>query len=214
MQAYETLISNISLSKKGNPVKTMLITSTQPEEGKTTITVNLALSMALSGKKVLLIDADLRKPRVRHIFNLNHSQGLADVLTGNRDIKDVIQKVDIASHESCLNVITSGHVPENAFNLMESPRLQESIDSLKNMYNMIIFDSPPVLSTNDSLVIAGMVDGVILVVHTGVVIEKDVKRAKESLDNVDGHILGMVMNRFDEKYHGAGIHPYHQYYTK
>lgn len=211
-QAYETLLSTLHLWNEASASKTILVTSTKPAEGKTTITVNLALMMILTGQNVLVIDADVRKPQLHHIFKLKNDQGFVDILTGNRDLKDVIQKVEVTNHAQHLSVITSGGIPENFFNNMTSLRLKEMIKLIGKIYDIILFDSSPVLSSNDPLVLASIIDGIILVLHTGMVTEREAKYAKERLDSVGGHVLGIVLNKFDEKLHGLGFHPYHNYY--
>ena len=215
-RSYESLMSNLHLLHSTRPLTTILVTSTQPDEGKTTITANLALSMVLGGKRVLILDTDLRKPRIYQVFKLENTQGVADILTGSLNAQDVIQVVEVANdppkNQSTLNVITSGRVSPNSFNVMESPKLREAIEYLRAVYDVILFDSSPLLSVSDALLLAPMVDGVILVLNTGIVSEKDAKRAKDRIEQAGGHILGVVMNRFNEKLHGKSYHPYYGYY--
>ena len=192
------------------------MTSAQPEEGKTTVSVNLALTMILAGKKVLILDADLRKPRVHQIFKLENTQGFSDVITGRLAAETVVQTVRVTAerreNKGILSVITSGKITPNFFSTVGLPKLKEAIDYFRNVYDIVLLDSSPVLSVSDALLIAPMVDGIILVLNTGVITEKDAKHAKERLEQAaGGHILGAVMNRFDDKLHGSGFHPYYGY---
>ena len=214
-QAYETLLSSLQLLNSTRPIKTVLVTSAQPGEGKTTVTVNLVLAMVLAGKKVLLLDTDLRRPRIHQIFKLKNMVGFSDILTGSLAVQDVIQIVEIANdapeNRQPLSVMTSGRLPKN-INAMGSPNLKESIEHLRNVYNIVLLDSSPTLSVSDTVLLAPMVDGIILVLNTGAVNENDAKRTKEQLERAGGHILGIAMNRFNQKHHGPGFHPYYNYY--
>ena len=215
-QSYETLLSSLHLLNSTRPLKTILVTSAQPEEGKTTVSINLAFTMMLANKKALIIDTDLRKPRLHQILKLENMLGFADILNGSQDVKNVIQSVNVTNdtpeRNQILSVITSGRVSRNSFNTMGSPKLRDAIEHLRNDYDIVLLDSSPVLSVSDSLLLAPLVDGVILILNTGVVTEKDAKSAKERLEQAGGHILGVVMNRFNEKLHGPGFHPYYGYY--
>lgn len=215
-QSFETLVSSLHLLSQSRPLRTVLVTSTQPGEGKTIVTVNLALTMVLMGKKVVLLDGDLRMPRLHRIFQLNNTLGLADILSGRLGVQEVIQTVTVTNgntnNELKLSVIQSGIVASNLFNPKGTLKLKEMIENLKNVYDVTLFDSPPILAVNDGLLMAPLVDGVILVLNTGAVAEQDAKRAKERLTQVGANILGVVMNRFDEELHGPGSHPYSSYY--
>jgi capsular exopolysaccharide synthesis family protein len=214
--AYETLISSLHHHHRAEPLKTLLLTSSQPEEGKTTVTVNLALSMMLAGKKILIIDFDLRKPKLHKIFNLGNFVGFVDILHSKRDIQQAIQTVKIETKVSTdnhtFNVITSGQASTQIFTTMEPSKLKEALEYLKRAFDVVLFDSPPILSVNDALLLAPIVDGIILILNTGVVRERDVIEAKARLTHAGGHLLGVVLNRFNEKLHGSGFHPYQDYY--
>ena len=215
-QSYETLWTRLHLLNSSKPLTTLMITSTQPEEGKTTVTVSLGIAAMLEGKKALILDADLRRPRIHEIFKLEKEPGFADVLTGTQSVEEIIRRIEITNdsprEKGTLNLITSGRVSPTSFNAMASPRLKDAIGRLKNDYHAVLIDSPPVLSVSDSLVLAPIVDGIILVLNTGVVTETDAKLATKRLEQAGGRVLGVVMNRFDEKLHGPGVHPYQSYY--
>jgi capsular exopolysaccharide synthesis family protein len=214
--AYETLISGLHHYHRATPLKTLLLTSTQPEEGKTTVAINLALTMLLAGKKTLIIDFDLRKPKLHKIFSLENTAGFADILYDDRDIKDIVQNVKInmrAPIDSCvLSVITSGQASAQKFTIVDPLKLKEILAYLGRAFDIVLFDSPPVLSVNDALLLAPIVDGIILVLNIGAVTERDVLEAKARFTHAGGHILGVVLNRFNEKLHGPGFHPYQSYY--
>lgn len=216
-QSYEALLSNLQLLDVSRPCGTILVTSTQPEEGKTTVTVSLALAMTLVGKKVLVFDSDLRKPRIHQLLGLENTQGVADVIDGSLGVQDVIQALEIAgsertSNKQALGVITSGKVSPNALQLVVNSKLKIDLDRLKTLYDCVLLDSAPVLAVSDPLLLAPLVDGIIIVLSPGAVTEKDAKLAKERLEQAGGHILGVVMNRFNEALHGPGFHPYKDYY--
>jgi capsular exopolysaccharide synthesis family protein len=192
------------------------VTSAQPGEGKTTVTINLVLTAALAGKKGLVIDTDLRRPKINHIFNLENTLGFTDLLTGNLGIQDTIQTVELPNdafqNKQTISVITSGKISPNSFSIARSATLNKHVDHLRTMYDLVLLDTPPVLSVSDTLLLTPVVDGIILVLNTGVVTERDARLVKERLEQAGGHIIGVVMNRFNVKMHGPGFHPYSSYY--
>jgi capsular exopolysaccharide synthesis family protein len=216
--AYHTLLNSFFIRESGRPPKTLLVTSTQPQEGKTTVAINLALIAMLAGLKVLLVDADLRKPRVHDIFNLDNKRGLGDLLSGTVGVDDVLQMIeltyDVSRKSRALGVITSGGGCDftNTPLTMDSARLKAFFEQSSPRFDMVVLDSPPVLSVSDPLLLAPFADGIILVLKSGIVTEKDAKLAKERLEQAGGHLLGVVMNRFNEALHGPGVHPYKNYY--
>jgi capsular exopolysaccharide synthesis family protein len=217
-QSYEALLGNLQLLSVSRPCGTILVTSTQPEEGKSTVTLGLALAMMLVGKKVLVFDSDLRKPRIHQLLGLDNKRGAADVMDGSLGVQDVIQALEIADSASpgnkqTLGVITSGKVSPNALQLVANSKLKIDLDKLKTLYDCVLLDSAPVLAVSDPLLLAPLVDGIIIVLSPGAVTEKDAKLAKERLEQAGGHILGVVMNRFNEALHGPGFHPYNDYYV-
>lgn len=219
--AYQTLLDSFYLPNWNRPLKVLLVMSAQPEEGKTTVTVILALTAMMAGKRVLLIDADLRKPKVHELLRVDNKVGLGDFLAGQVGVHDAIQAVEISPGSSdgiarSLSVITSGSAPAtNTLLSMETPKLKGLLEELAPQFDLVFLDSSPALSVTDPLFIAPMADGIILIVATGLVTEKDAKRAKEWIEQAGGRILGVVLNRFNEKLHGPGHHPYYQgYYGK
>lgn len=219
--AYQALLDTLYLPNWNRPLKTILVTSTQPEEGKTTVTVMLALTAMMAGKRVLLIDADLRRPRVHELLRVDNKVGLGDLLVGSVGVHDAIQVVEISSDSRegiarSLSVITSGS-PRTSKTILSmwTSKLKGLLEESAQQFDLVFLDSTPVLAVTDPLFIAPMADGIILIVAAGVVAERDAKRAKDWIEQAGGRILGVVLNRFNEKLHGPGQHPYyHGYYEK
>jgi capsular exopolysaccharide synthesis family protein len=214
---YDTLMSSLVILSANRPLSSILVTSAQPEDGKTTTTLNLSLSMVRAGKNVLLVDADFRKPRLHRLLGLENTRGLVDVLAGTTGIQDVIRTVMVPESRSgnsrTLSVITSGKECTSVLHVLGSPKVKETIESAARLFDLTLLDAPPTLAVSDALLLAPMVSGVVLVLDTGRVTAKDAKRTKERIEESGGHILGVVMNRFDEERHGPGLHPYSDYYT-
>lgn len=217
-QTYETLLSSLQLAEKSATapllLKSLMVCSAQPGEGKTTVSVGLALTMALAGKRVLLVEADLRKPKLHEIFELNDKRGLTDVLAevSTIELRDVVQSIDLERQQRVLQIVLSGSQLPAHPNLMASRRLGAFVAAACEQYEVVLFDSPPVLAVSDPCFLAPLVTGVIFVVGAGTVPERDAKLAKDRLQKAGGRLLGFVMNRFDDVRHGAGYHPYEGYY--
>ena len=214
-QACDTLISSLSLVEGGHPLRSVLVTSAQPEEGKTTVAVCLALRMAATGKRTLVVDADLRRPMVHQLLRLDNSTGLMDVVAGDVAAVKAIREVDAAGTNgrlAALGVLTSGRSPRSATAVLQSPSFIQVLRDLGAGYDAVVIDCPPVLSVSDSLWLVRHVDGVVLVLGTGCTTERDARRAKQRIEEAGGRLLGAVLNRFDEKLHGPEFHPYHSYY--
>jgi capsular exopolysaccharide synthesis family protein len=216
-QTYETLLSSLRFAEKNtpaaSPLKSLMVCSAQPGEGKTTVSVGLALTMALSGQRVLLVDADTRKPKLREIFELTEKRGFTDVLAEDSkvELRDVVQAVALQSGRA-LDIIPSGSRLSAHQNPMASLRLDAFVAAACKEYEVVLFDSPPVLAVSDPCFLAPLVTGVIFVVGSGTVQERDAKLAKDRLQKAGGRLLGFVMNRFDDSRDGPGYHPYEGYY--
>lgn len=196
-EAYRILRSNIKFSSLSKPLNTIMITSAIPQEGKTTNTVNLALTIAESGRKVIIIDADLRVPLIHKIFNSDSKPGLTNVLVGNKKLSEVIKKA--GEIDSNLYYITSGPIPPNPSELLGSEKMKAVIEELKKQTYTLIFDSAPVVGFADSLVLANQVDGVVLILNAGTVTRDAAKQAKSLLEKAKAKILGVVLNKVDIK---------------
>src|SRR3990167_439253 len=206
-EPYRTLRTNLHLFNSHTPIKTLLVTSSEPAEGKTTILVNLAISFSEEGKSVLIIDSDLRKPKIHKFFEIESYPGLTEILLGSRKLEEVIKNIN-----ANLNVIPSGFLPEDPLMLIGSPATKNFINDVISKFDIVLFDSPPILSGNDAVLISKHIDGVLFVLNSGSVKEGFAKKAKDRLEKFKVNVLGMVMNRFEPKKHGDSYNPYEAYY--
>jgi capsular exopolysaccharide synthesis family protein len=212
-EAYRHLRTSLLLSSAGQPPRTVLVTSSQPSEGKTTTAVNMAMMLAQTDADVLLLDCDLRRPRVHSHFGLPNSKGVTNYLSGEMNVGDLVQTVEGVQN---LKVITSGPVPPNAAELLGSDEMRKLLYVLSENFTHIIVDSPPAISFTDARILSTMVDGVMLVVHGGRSSRAVVRRAKQQLTDVGAHIFGIVLNNVkpeatDYYYYSAGY--YSNYYS-
>lgn len=194
---FRTLRANLHFSLDGKKVKTVLLTSTSPSEGKSFITANLATTFAQSGKKVLLIDADMRYGRQHEIFNLNNEKGLSNLLADHASAKhlDYTQSTKIPN----LSVITRGIVPPNPSELLDSSDVDSLLTKVRSKYDYILLDGTPVDELSDALIVAKKAERVILVCGSGDVSIEDLTDTKKSLENIDTHIAGVILNKMPEK---------------
>jgi polysaccharide biosynthesis transport protein len=190
-ESYRHLRTSLLLSSAGTPPKTILVTSSQPSEGKTTTAINTAFMLAQTGADVLIIDCDLRRPRLHSHFNLSNSRGLTNCLSGESEVEDLLQTYDQLPR---LKLLTSGPIPPNPAELLGSEEMRKLLVSLSEKFTHIIVDSPPTISFTDSSILSTFVDGVILVVHGGRSSRAVVRRAKQQLLDVGAHIFGVVLN--------------------
>ena len=181
------------------------MTSTNPGEGKTTTTANLATSLAANGAKVLVVDADLRRPTLHQHFAISKTPGLSDVIVGKRQISEAIQ----FARGKALHVLPCGYIPPNPAELLGSNVMREIVRALKTRYDWVLIDTPPVLAMADTPVMCPFVDGVILVVASEASSRPAVQRAIDQLAGVGGTIIGAVLNKVDLK---RNSYYYSQYY--
>lgn len=205
-ESYRTLRTNIQFSSFDKDIKTIVVTSSAPGEGKSTTVGNLALVMAQSGKKVLLIDCDLRKPTVHKKFKLSNQTGLTNILIEDKNSFEVIQK-----YNDNLYILTSGILPPNPAEVVASNKLKNFIEEMKNHFDYILIDSPPVIAVTDAQILSSFLDGVILVVSSGEAEKELVKKAKDLLDKVGANIIGVVLNKLELKSR-KGYGYYYYYY--
>lgn len=189
-ESYRVLRTNIQFASLDKPIKTMLVTSTAPGEGKSTTTANLAIAFAQTGSKVLLIDADLRRPTLHKVFKITNPLGLTNLLVQNVATEMALREVGVPN----LRVITSGPIPPNPSEILGGSRMKSLLNSLGEAFDYIIIDSPPTLAVTDSSILSSMVDGVILVVSADEVSRDKAKKAKAQLEGVKANILGVVLN--------------------
>lgn len=188
-ESYRVLRTNIQYSSIDKKIKRMLVTSSEPGEGKSTTTGNLALTFSQDEKRVLLIDCDLRKPSIHKKFRISNNIGLSDVILDNSKLdKALIKRNDY------LDILPAGKVPPNPSELLGSKALENLLDELGKKYDVIILDTPPVHAVTDAQILSTKVDGVILVVRAERTKKESVISAKASLDKVKANILGTVLN--------------------
>jgi succinoglycan biosynthesis transport protein ExoP len=207
-EAYRHLRTSLLLSSAGQPPKTILVTSSQPSEGKTTTAVNTAVMLAQTGAEVLIIDCDLRRPRVHSHFNLANGQGVTNYLSGDTDTDALLQTYDKLPN---LKIMTSGPVPPNPAELLGSDEMRKLLYAMSERFTHIIVDSPPAISFTDASILSTMVDGVMLVVHGGKSSRAVVRRAKQQLLDIGAHIYGIVLNNV--KLEGNASYYYYGYYS-
>ena len=202
-EAYRTLRTNLQFAKVDGELKTIMYTSAGPGEGKSITIANTAVAIAHSGKKVILLDCDLRKPVLHKIFG-KQNHGLTNILVENLNITDQIQETGIEN----LRLLTSGPIPPNPSELMGSRKMSELLEVLKKEADIVLIDSPPVVAVTDASVLASQVDGCTLVLDSGTVRPEMAQRAKELITAANGKILGVILNRaeIDDE------HAYYYYY--
>jgi len=192
-EAYRQLRTSILLSTAGHAPKSLLITSSLPAEGKTTTAVNTAISLAQTGAKVLVIDADMRRPRLHSVFGISNAQGLSTILSSEMPEKEVVATAQY-DEDSKLFLLPSGPIPPNPAELIGSEQMSNLLRIMQDNFTHVVVDSPPIASFTDGVLIASMVDGVILVVHSGKSSRQVVKRARQFLQDVGAKIFGVVLN--------------------
>lgn len=189
-EQYRTIRTNIQYSSIDHDVKSLMVTSTGPGEGKSTTVANLAVVFAQQGKRVLLVDADLRKPTVHYTFNQTNTFGLTSVLTKQM----ILEKAVSDTEEKNLYVLTSGPIPPNPAELLSSRAMEQFFHDTLELFDIILFDTPPVLAVTDAQILANKCEGTILVVSSGKTEKELVVKSKELLDSAQSKLLGVVLN--------------------
>ena len=190
-EAYRHLRTNLKFVDAERPVEVLVVTSSGAGEGKSSTSTNLALTFAGAGKKVLLIDADLRRPTVGEVLGLESAAGLSNVLAGQVDVQDVLQRFGSTQ----LTVLTSGSTPPNPSELLDSHQMSSLISAMRAKFDLVVIDTPPVLPVTDAAIVSTKADGAIVVVRYGKTRTTDAKAALDSLRAVDARVLGTVLNR-------------------
>lgn len=188
-EAYRKIATNIEFSNIDNEIKTIMITSAKQDEGKTTTICNLVMVMTELKKKILLIDLDLRKPTVHKVFKVSNKLGLTDILIHKDDYKPYLHNVYPG-----LDVLTTGMIPANPTEIINSKALKELIKEMSKSYDYIFIDAPPVMLVSDPITISTYSDAVILAIEHGKTEKELAKKAVESLKQVNANIIGAVLN--------------------
>jgi capsular exopolysaccharide synthesis family protein len=204
-EAYRMCRTNLHYLNIDKEHKAIVITSANTLEGKTITATNLAITMAQAGKKVMLVDADMRKPRVHKTFELNNGVGLTNLVTKEEDFSKVVQACKWVEN---LSIITSGPIPPNPSEILQSKAMKTLIDNLKDAYDLILIDAPPVCSVTDATVLSTIVDGVILVIASKETTIDSARVALKSLEKVEATILGTILTKVKMSKKG-----YYEYYS-
>lgn len=195
-EQFRTIRTNIGFMGIDHPIKTLAFTSANVSEGKSTVADNVAVVSANAGKRILLIDADLRRPTLHRTFNVANQEGLTTILTSSvpeMDITNLIQRTQVEN----LSILTSGPIPPNSAELLNSQRMQALIASVKESYDVVIIDVPPILAVSGTQALVSHLDGVVLVVRMGQTEKAGLKRSVELLKLAQANTLGYVMNDAD-----------------
>ena len=207
-EAYRVLRTNLQFVDAESPVAVLVVSSTAPSEGKSVTSANLAVAFASAGRRVLLIDADMRKPTQARIFGLESSIGLSTVLAGQVSLDDAVQPWG----QTGLSLMACGSIPPNPSELLGSRHMDELVAAVRHSFDIVIIDTPPVMAATDAAVVATKADGVLLVVRHGKTRNHELKRATDALRAVDARVLGTVVNRSPS--HGADAYAYQQYVSE
>lgn len=194
-EQFRNLRTNIQFSMVDQDLKSIVVTSAGSGAGKSTVAANLATAFATEDRRVLLVDADLRKPTVHQTFRLRNSDGLTTLLMQKKaELRDIVYKTNTEG----LYIITSGAIPPNPADLLSSKRMQSLKEEMESMFDLIIFDTPPVLPVTDAQVMASQADGTIIVIQKGAVTKEEIMKTKEILEIAEVNVIGAVMNRVEK----------------
>lgn len=190
-EEFRAIRTNIQYSNLDKKIKTIVVTSTTKDEGKTTITTNLAVNFSkIENKKVLIIDCDLRNPSIHKEFGISNSNGLTDLLLEEKDLSNYIKETEINN----LHILTSGSIPPNPSEMLSSNRMKVFMETVREEYDYVFIDTPPVGMVTDAGVLSAFLDGTILVVKSESVDIKDLQETKKKLVSVNANILGVILN--------------------
>lgn len=204
-EAYNILSHNIKLGSLDEQVKTIMVTSSIPEEGKTYVSANLAINLAQQGKNVLLVDTDYPRPEVYRIFGMENEIGLTEVILGEASIEEVLKPSGVDR----LWVITTGPKPPSTTQLFESNQMKEFIKEAEKLFDVVIFDTPPLFSLNDPVILGAMTDRTVVVASAGIISKQMLKQAIETLERGNSRLLGVVLNKVQME----GTHYYYYYHS-
>ncbi len=205
---YRSIRTSILLSFADNPPRSILVTSALPKEGKSVTVANLAVAFSQLGERILIVDADLRRPRLHQIFLTDKNEGLSNYLTGNLAIKDAIQKTDIEN----IFLLPSGPIPPNPSELLNSKKMKHLMDETKDNFDYVFFDTPPVLAVIDPLIVSSLSDATMFVIKAGKTARKPFLNAIDELHKANANILGVLFNELRMKKGDLAFMDYYRYY--
>jgi capsular exopolysaccharide synthesis family protein len=206
-EAYRTLRTNLSLSQVDNPLHTLLVTSCIPREGKSTTVANLGVTFAMAQKKVLVIDADLRRPILHRLFGIPNNLGLTHSLSDAADFDQVLSPTKVQN----LWVVTCGIIPPNPSELLGSQKMRAFLDRAMAQFDMVLLDSPPISSLADASILGAIVDGVLFIVKVNMANRELIAKARDQLETVGANIVGVALNDVDVR--RDGYYRYYYYYN-
>ncbi|MCC4722363.1 CpsD/CapB family tyrosine-protein kinase [Salinicoccus sp. RF5] len=189
-EQFRTVRTNIMYSNIDTEIKTVLVTSATPGAGKSTTAANLAVAYAQSGKRTVLIDADLRRPTMHYTFEMTNQRGMSTAIVNDVPVENIVRETEIEN----LDLITSGPIPPNPSELLSSNKMMHLLKTFSMHYDMVIIDSPPLLAVTDAQVLSKITDGTVLVTNVAENNRDRLREAKDLLDKADANILGVVMN--------------------
>lgn len=204
-EAYRSIRTNIEFSNLDEEIKTIVVTSSQQNEGKSTVIANLAASFASLDKKILILDGDLRNPTIHRMFGLSNINGLSEVLTGQKEFIECIQKSKVDG----LHILTGGKIPPNPSEMLASKKMKKFIETIKEHYDYVFIDAPPIGIVTDAGIISAFCDGTVLVVASKEAEVEGIKIAKDRLEKVNANILGVVLNKYEAEGNAYGYYNYY-----
>jgi polysaccharide biosynthesis transport protein len=213
--AATALLASLRVSPAFNLGKSILVTSTQPSEGKTTVACCLAIAAALAGQAVLLVDGDLRQPRLAAAAGIADGIGLGEALDASANWAETVHPIELFGERrraSQLSLMVAGQKSPSILPGVNWSTARAAFQSCSELFGIVLVDSPPILAVSDALLLAGLVDGVLLVVDAGAADRYEVRRAKQQLESIKTPIIGAVLNQFNPNIHGRPIQPYGAYY--
>ena len=188
-EAYKTLRTNVQYSSISKKIKTLLVTSADSKDGKSTVCSNLGVTFSQNGQSVIILDCDFRKPSIHKFFNISNSAGITDILLGEQKLEETIQH-----YNSNTDILTAGNIPPNPSEILGSQSMINLLSFLSERYDIVIIDSPPVGVVTDAQIISASVDGTLVVIRAEETKAKRVTEAVNLLKKVDANIIGMVLN--------------------
>jgi capsular exopolysaccharide synthesis family protein len=210
VEAYRTIRNSIRYASVDKPIKSLVITSSIEFEGKSSAASNIAINFSMEDKKVILIDFDLRRPTLHKYFHISNNKGVTNVLAEGLQLKEAIRQTNVNG----LALLPSGPVPPDPGRLVESQKVKEIIDALKEMYDMVIIDTPPAMIVNDAHVVGALADGMLYVIESGRATFPMIEHAQELMAKAGINLVGVVLNKFRIQGHSYYHHYYYNRYYK